>query len=340
MEFEMALRRTLLGCLLALLQGLAPAQPDESPAAFADEVEERTATAMFWGDWDEVERLYATARATSQRSKEGHQAVCRFAVGADRRYRQGTSQAHQDAKVAGTREWVRRRPDSPLAHAMHVDSLSSLAWFYRGSGFGNTVSDQRFVDFRAKLDEALAYAKANATVMGRDNYYVRPLLTVLVGLGFSTGQRLDMARQSLRRDIYDECILNRSIDSLTPKWGASPQQLEDWIRETMRGLPEAEALKRYARLYDIATGAEFEQSLFERTPARWPLMRDGLRELTREAPANRGWKNRLAYYACMVKDREVAVPALEAIEADPGFDHWGSDGQRTYQACKRWALQS
>jgi hypothetical protein len=33
-------------------------------------------------------------------------------------------------------------------------------------------------------------------------------------------------------------------------------------------------------------------------------------------------------------------PALEAIEGEPKFGYWGDTGQRNYQSCKRWALQS
>ena len=51
--------------------------------------------------------------------------------------------------------------------------------------------------------------------------------------------------------------------------------------------------------------------------------------------------NRRAFLACMAKDRDTAAEALEAIDK-PDLDPWGggSDGQRNYQACRRWALQS
>ncbi|MBI3347459.1 MAG: hypothetical protein HY020_09650 [Burkholderiales bacterium] len=333
----MALKRALLACLLALAPGLALAQP--GTPALADTIEDQTAEAMFWGDWDEVERLYAAARREPQRAEEGGLAACLFGAGADRKYN-GNSQAYHDAVVAATLDWTRRRPDSPLAHAMHLDALVDLAWFYRGGGYAKTVSEQRFADFRAKLNEALAYTKTHAAVMGRDNYYIRPLLTLLRGLDVAVARQLEIARRGLHKDAADDCIYARSIDSLMPKWGGTPEQLESWIRESMKGLPEPEALKRYARLYVIAAESDYEQTLFDSSLARWPLMRDGLRQIIDESPRSRYWKNRLAYFACMVKDREVAVPALESVEAAPRFDAWGSTGQRNYQACKRWALQS
>ncbi|MFT7721431.1 MAG: hypothetical protein QM788_01120 [Roseateles sp.] len=334
---RMAWRRLTLAGLLAVAQAGAAAQAVQ-PARLADVIEDRTAMALLWGDWGELERLYAAAREDMQRSGEGWLAICLFGAGADRDYRD-SSQAYHDARLASTLDWARRRPDSPLAHAMHLDALVDRAWFYRGGGFANTVSEQRFAEFRAKLNEALAYAQANAAVMTRDNYYVRPMMTLLRGLGVPIRQQLDMARKSMRGEAADECLYNRTIDSLLPKWGGDAQQLERWIRESMKGLPGDEALMRYTRLYDVAATGGYEQGLFGDSLARWPLMRDGLKQWIARSPNSRYWRNRLAYFACMAQDRETAVPALEAIEGRVSPGDWGATGQRNHLACKRWALQ-
>jgi hypothetical protein len=344
----MTLNRYLAACLLAASPALALAQPSTAASApttaasapvLADTIYDRTSQAVFWGDWDELERLYAAARTDLQRATEGGLATCAFGYGVSRSYT-GESQPYHEALVAATRAWARSRPNSPLAHAVHLQMLVDQAWFSRGNGFAKTVSDQRFADFKAKLNEALAYTKANAAVMAGDNYYVRPLLRLLRGMGVGVEQQLEIARKGLRKDATDDCIYASTIESLLPKWGGDPDDLERWIRESMKGLPEREALKRYARLYNLATKGDYAQSVFDASLARWPLMRDGLRAIISESPGSRYWKGRLAYFACMVKDRDVAVPALEAIEWAPDFEAWDSPGQRNYQACRRWALQS
>jgi hypothetical protein len=341
----MALNRLLRGGLAALLvvaQSLAMAQAPApaAPKVLADTVYDNASLALFWGDWDELEQLYAASRTDLQRADEGGLASCRFGQGVGRSYN-NESQVYQETVVAATLAWTRSRPDSPLAHAIHLEALVDQAWFFRGGGFAKTVSDQRFADFKAKLNEALAYAKAHGAVMGRgDNYYIRPLLMLLRGMSVGVRQQLEIARKGLRKDATDDCIYLAAIPSLLPKWGGEPEELERWIRESMKGLPEKDALQRYARFYNSATDGDYEQTLFEASLARWPLMRDGLRALISESPKGRYWKNRLAYFACMVKDRETAVPALEAVEAATDFDAWGPTGQRNYQACKRWALQS
>ena len=337
----MGMTRRLMAWALVAAQGLALAQTSPPAAsALADGIKEQAAEAMFWADWDELERLHAAAKSGPHRGKEGLLvASCRFAFGVSNRY-EGESQSYHDARVASTLDWVRRRPESPLAHAVHLSALADNAWFIRGVGYAKTVSDQRFAEFRAKVNEALAYANAHSAVMARDSYYVSPLLTLLRSAGVSVSKQLEIARQAMRKDARDECIYQSTIDSLMPKWGGEPEQLERWIRESMKGLPDVDALKRYTRLYNTAAHSDYEQSLFDSSLARWPLMRDGLRAILAESPNSRYWKSRLGYFACMAKDREAAAPALEAIEATPDFEAWGSTGQRNYQACKRWALQS
>jgi len=71
------------------------------------------------------------------------------------------------------------------------------------------------------------------------------------------------------------------------------------------------------------------------------VVREGLKRMVASHPQSEYWRNRRAFLACMAKDRDTAAEALEAIDK-PDLDPWGggSDGQRNYQACRRWALQS
>ena len=178
----MALHRlapNVLACLFAFSSSVALSQVPTTAAVdapvpvLADTVYDRTAVAMSWADWEEMERLYAEARTDMRRAAEGGLAVCLFGNGVVRGYA-GESQAYHETRVAATLAWARTRPDSPLAHAVHLQSLVNQAWFFRGGGFAKTVSDQRFADFKAKLNEALAYMQAHAAVLERDNYYIRP----------------------------------------------------------------------------------------------------------------------------------------------------------------------
>ncbi len=342
----MSLKQRLAALWMALL-AVAPAcdsalaQP--TPAAvLADGIKERAATAAFWADWDEVARLFAAAKLDPTPSREGWQASCEFMEGAARSFG-NRAQTWHEALSASTLAWVRRQPDSPLAHTVHLNALVQRAWFHRGGGYSDTVSEQSLAEFNAKLQEALSYFNANAAVITREAVHLGPVLWLARGAGIDQERQLGLARQALQLSPGDACLQRIAITGLLPKWGGDERRVDAWIRESMRDLSPDEALMRYAVLYSSASSGDFKERLFERSLARWPMLKDGLQRLVQAHPASVFWRNRRAYFACMAQDRESAASALEALDTAPGaanMEHWGDGGKQTYQACRRWALQS
>lgn len=332
----MAMKQILATCALAA--GLHGVQAQ--PAVLADTAYEQASSALFWGDWDELERLHAAARVEPRRARDGALALCQVHSALSRRY-ESRSLAYHEARIAGSQAWAQKRPALAFAHAVHLRALSDLAWFYRGGGYANTVAEQRFNDFRATLDRALAYADQHAAVLAGDGDAAQVLVEILRGRGAGVAEQLAAARRGLGKEPWNDCVYRAAVTGLMPRWGGRPQQLEAWVREAMRGLPEAEASMRYARLYNNAVELHYEQSLFDETLVQWPLMREGLKRLTQAHPHSPYWRDRRAFLACMAKDRDVAVEALETID-QPYLEAWGhgSEGHRNHQACRRWALQS
>ncbi|WP_457421710.1 hypothetical protein [Roseateles sp. P5_E7] len=323
--------------LLALSLLCAHALPHARPAG--DDIHYQAASATYWADWDELERLGAAARAAPQWSRDGALALCSFRHGLG----SGAidqSLAYHEARVAGTLAWAQRRPELALAHASHLRALVDMAWFQSGSAFANTTPGDRRKDYRVTVDRVQAYAEQHAAALSGDSHAAEVMLEVMLFRRVSVDERLAAARRALSKEPGDECIYRAAINGLMPRWGGTPQQLEAWVREAMRTLPDGEASMRYARLYNDAAVHHYEQSLFENTRVSWPLMRQGLERLVAAYPGDY-WRNRRAVLACMAKDREVAAAALKTID-QPELDAWGSDrdAERNYQSCKRWALQS
>lgn len=333
----MSMRQVLLA--LGLLCALAPCRAQPA-AQRADVIHYQAASAMYWADWDELTRLDAAARTTPQWSRDGALALCSFRHGLG----SGAvdqSLAYHEARVAGTLAWAQRQPELALAHAAHLRALVDMAWFQSGSAFANAAPGDRRKDYRVTVDRALAHADQFAATLSGDSHAAEVMLEVLLFRRASVEERLAAARRALSKEPEDECIYRAAITGLMPRWGGTPQQLEAWIRESTRNLPEAEASMRYARLYNDAAVQQYGTSLFENTRVQWPLMRQGLERMAAAYPGDY-WRNRRAVLACMAKDREVAAGTLKTIDkAEPGA--WGSDdsdAERNYQACKRWALQS
>ncbi|WP_457447200.1 hypothetical protein [Roseateles sp. P5_E4] len=332
----MGLGQALLAIALLFAQALSHAQV---AGGLGDMIHYQAASAMYWADWDELTRLDVAVRAAPQWSRDGALALCSFRHGLGGGDVE-QSLAYHEARVAGTLAWAKSRPELALAHAAHLRALIDLAWFQSGSAFANTKPGDLRKDYRVTVDRVQAHANEFAPMLSGDSHVAQVMLEVLMFRKASVDQRLTAARRILSGEPNDECIYRAAIDGLMPRWGGTPQQLEAWVREAMRPLPEAESIMRYARLYNDAAVYYYGQSLFDKTQVRWSLMRQGLERLVAVYPGNY-WRNRSAVLACMVKDREVAAAALKTIDK-PELDAWGSDGdaERNYEICSRWATQS
>lgn len=333
----MSMKQVLLA--LGLLCALVPCRAQPATVR-TDDIHFQAASAMYWADWDELTRLDAAARGTPQWSRDGALALCSFRHGlgggaADQ------SLAYHEARVAGTLAWAQRQPELALAQVVHLRALVDLAWFQSGRAFANAAPGDRRKDYRVTVDRAVAHADQHAALLSGDSHAAEVMLEVLLFRRSSVEERLAVARRALLKEPEDECIYRAAVTGLMPRWGGTPQQLEAWIRESTRKLPEAEASMRYARLYNDAAVQQYGPALFETTRVQWQLMRQGLERLAAAHPGDY-WRNRRAVLACLAKDREVAAAVLKTID-QPEPDAWGSDdedAERSYQACKRWALQS
>lgn len=334
----MGLKRAFLWVVWLLSAGCARAEGPGS--VLADTLLVDGPKAVFWADWDEVERLDAAARQDARRAANGGLAFCQMRDALNWKYA-SSSLAYHEAHVVATAAWAARRPELPVAHVAHLQALSQLAWFHRGGGYVSSVSEQRLQDFHRTLDRAVAYAQRHAAILSSDPLAAAVMTQIVRAQGGSVAQQLAVARRGLTREPWNECLYRVAVTGLVPRWGGRPQQLEAWVRESMQGLSEEQASMRYARMYNDAVDQGYEQTLFADTLVQWPLMRQGLERLAQTHSAGTYWRDRRAYLACMAGDRDAAVQALERIDK-PDADAWGGgrEVQRNYQACRRWALQS
>jgi cytochrome c5 len=145
--------------------------------------------ALHWGDFAEAERLFKAARAQPRRTTAGLWEVVQLHRGFENGLAtsRGLRVRQAEHTVALTGQWVQQHPRSPLAHALHVVTLTNLAWAYRGSGYANTVAPQAWALFRGALDGVVHLDIFGATlevaVEGEEAcMFARAVVVALAGL--------------------------------------------------------------------------------------------------------------------------------------------------------------
>jgi hypothetical protein len=141
----------LAASLLALTGTQANAQSRSSSGAEPPTVPDLVADAYRWGDFAELERLYAIYGKAGVRSElTGHPRLDHFWMGIgminDSSLR--VTDDYYEQLDALTKRWALDHPRSVLAQLLYASTLETRAWVYRGNGYAHTVSPAGWAGFR------------------------------------------------------------------------------------------------------------------------------------------------------------------------------------------------
>lgn len=341
--FTVTLRRSLAALLLGLA-GAAQAQAPSVTPLDGKALRTQAERLAWWGDYAALERLLVEAAADPRESVDGDSALALVNHGP--RYLGNTNGEHRaylEAVLRDARAWRAQNPGSGLALRLEARALSNLAWFDRGGGYASTVSEEGFKAFKARIDEARQLLLSQTAVLERSSQPYYALLWVGQASGWPPATTLKVLETALQREPRDPGLFVTAMPSMTPRWNGAANAVEALVRMAMKHSPGREA-ETYARLYLEAAQAHYEQTLFTASRARWPEMRDGLRQMVQRLPASAWARNQLAMVACLAKDRAVYQEALESLAAmgrETEAEHWQAlGGQRMIDGCQRWGAGS
>ena len=304
---------------------------DGTSADLADSV----ATASWWGDFDELERLYAKAKSDTQPSSTGLPQIDRFRIAFARMFRPGDSKTRSEAFYSQldslTRQWATAHPASTLAQAAYLRALYAHAWFVRGDGFSSTVSPQAKEQFQRYLQMALEHLAKTEKIALTDTttHYYLVMITRSMGQPFDT--QWAVLQDALHRNPAEEGLYWELVWSTLPKWGGNAEQLERLAREAASHAAEGRRREMYARIY-MTAGFEYGAGLFKETQADWAKIKPGLVDMVTRFPDPEN-VNRMGYIACLAQDKQTTAEDIERAGDKPLLAEWYS----TYASCKRWS---
>lgn len=314
-----------------------PAQ-SRAPSVPAD-LADRAELAFRWGDFDELERLLALAEQPGARVEGGYSALNVFRNGVGRVLAVRKYLSAYFVEMEGfTLARAKAQPDSPLAHALHVQTLLAHAWWHRGNGFNNTVSPEARREFERRVDAAVAYAAAQSRVMLKDPFAYRLLLDLGRAAGWPLERQWLLAQEGLKQLPDDDDLYFALLQSALPKWGGSPAAVDRVVTEAVARTRSTRGLEMYARLYAEAADAQFQSELFTASRADWAQMKQGYQDLVsrHDTPVRH---NQFAWFACMARDKATLLDELEKVGPAPDLESWGSNARSNFQGCRRWASE-
>jgi hypothetical protein len=323
----------------AALQVHAQARP--ASKADAPTVPEIVEEAYRYGDFAELERLYAVYGKAGVRSElTGTPRLRHFwdGIGKVGSSSLRVADEYYQQMDALTLQWASEHPQSVLAQLLHAHALMTHAWAYRGGGYANTVSPAAWAGFRKYLDLAMAQLRRSEALAAKDSSWNELVLDVGRGLGWNRNQLLPAFEAGLAKNPDDDELYFRMQTALLPKWGGDLDSVDRLISLATRNTRDKRGLEMYARLYAALSYSEVHQALFTSTHASWVSMKAGFEDQLKRYPHVDN-RNKYAYFACMANDRSTLKEQLELIGDKFERIFWGDNPERTFEMCKSLAQQ-
>ncbi len=335
------MKRLFAGLILGLgLLHAALAETAVQPPTMIQRVER----ALWWGDFAELERLLRLAEADTGIDDNGDTELMKF----NRGMGYLGSRAHEHPAYLNevlrlTQDWAASRPDSALAHRLVAEAHIDLAWYERGGGYANTVSEQGWKAFRSHVEAARAYLLHHPAALEHSSQPYHPLLTIGMASSWSSKLMMTLVREGLKRNPRDYELFFKALPALTPRWGGDARSVDELVSLAVQHTEAEFGLEYYARLYSAAAQNHYKQTLFEASRAKWPRMKQGYQQMIARHVGDRPL-NRYAMYACLAKDRaafEEALALLAQRQQELRADIWEQlGGQRMIDGCQRWGSGS
>ncbi|MBI5695232.1 MAG: DUF4034 domain-containing protein [Nitrospirae bacterium] len=287
-------------------------------------------------DFAELERMANTFRAEKTRSAEGMPVLSDFYLGMETDAL--TAKKVEDEQgfvnmLAILRRWSQAYPGSITQRVAEANVLLSYAWFARGGGYANTVTDDGWDLFKERAGQARVLLEQGPGADGVDCPH-RHMLLLLAGRaeGWDTRKYEAAFRKAVAFDpSYYPIYLEKTVNIL-PRWGGGDGEWQRFAVEATKLTPKEEGMTAYTYVL-LGAQAYSEWTYFEEAGVSWPKMKQGYRDLERNFPNSEWNLNRFALHAVMANDKATVRELFERIGDRPVLAIW--ETRENYETCRR-----
>ncbi len=230
------------------------------------------------------------------------------------------------------KDWIAEKPNSLTARIAYADFLVKYAWFARGIGYSNTVSDEGWRLMASRLQNAMDHLNHGYELPEKDPMLWMVTLTVALGQGWDKESYDKLMAEAYTVEPGFWGFYTSRAYSLLPRWHGEPGDWEAYADEAVTH-PNGPGPSVYTRI--VLSLDRFHNNIFRETKASWPKTRDGFDILLSEYPDNVLLRSQAALMASLAQDREYAQNQFDALGDDYIPSVWGKPERFVH--CRNWA---
>lgn len=224
--------------------------------------------------------------------------------------------------------WIKAKPESVWAPVGLASFWIQYAWFARGGGWSNTVTEVGWHKFHGRIKTAhdiLDAAKRDCPA-----WYSRRL-TVCMAESAEPTEVNTIFMEGINKYPWFQPISTQMTTILLPRWLGKPGDWQGFAAMMGKELGPT----TYLQICLSAAGAEGREEVGVDKSVDWTLMKAGFEQQIKETPNDLWLKNTYAAYAWLRKDQAAGKRAFMLINNVPHPYVW--DTEAGFLDVKRWA---
>ncbi len=285
--------------------------------------------------FDFLEEKAQALRKSKELFGNGSWKIFQFYQGIDNRFHTGDDGWLTDLRRL--EKWKKAHPDSITARIALAQFWVGYGWKARGSGYADTVTEERWAVFGERLKQAMAALDEAKRISDTDPCWYAVGLQLALGTGAPADDFDALVKGAVAIEPTFWGIDTQRAYSLLPRWYGKPG---DWVKyadsvaKREGGLGE----EGYARV--VIHMADFYADVFRDAKASWSVTKAGLATLRKKYPKSLEILSQTARLACMGRDRMIAKEAFEDLGDTYLEGVWGKPERfvhfRTWARTGQW----
>jgi hypothetical protein len=227
--------------------------------------------------------------------------------------------------------WVSAKPQSVTAKVALAGLYCKYAWFARGGGYANKVSDngwrlmaERNAAALKTLQEALALAEKDPHA-----YYL--MLQIAKDESYDDAKYAQIFNESITRFPHYKPAYFAKVLDLQPRWGGQDGEWEQFIKESADKVGGVEGDKFYAQLVWAVEYTHWyhQEIIFKEFQLDYPRVKRGMDSLRAQYPDSMSLASQYCNLASRAGDKVTAIKLFKELAGRVDKEAWSNE--ETYE---------
>ena len=236
-------------------------------------------------------------------------------------------------QITRLRQWITAYPDSATPRIAMARLFTAYAFFARGDGYADSVSNSQWNLYNERNISAEEYLLAAAHLKDRDAHWYEAMQQVAFQVGWDKTYALDLLNHTVAFEPSYYHYYREYADYLRPQWYGEPGEIAKYAEQASLQLHDPDASILYFRITSTLA-CNCKPQIADLPAIDWPKFKSGYSDVTRLYGASNLNANRLAWVAFKVGDNVTAQQAFSSIDHMEMGVWWGP---HTFANARDWA---